>query len=936
MPKNQKSKNNAISKLYNVLDYNSKKDVNKNERYLGSLSHRLKEISGEEIVYKKKFENISKPDNGESLKPKVKIHAREIKKAPKIPIVKIEEKKREYRDQEIFEIKKLKVKEPEFIEVKPKSSNGVLIDVSDLKADKEQLPEWDSIETVKKEEEFEEISKKESISEKAEPEIIEQIKPIKEVKKVKEDIKKTCPECGKKIENSQDICSDCGKELKDEKIPTFIPVKKVEKEEITSEWEPIEIEKPKEEKTSKIEIKEEKITVFKDIKCIDDKTASLLFKNGITTISLLDKATIKELSKIEGLKKKTVKKIKKELKERNKISEKTKKIEVTENESDEWSIPQEPDSKSQVWEPIEEESKESTIVEEYSSDIQIKKHEIDPESKIEPFKEVKSIDNETATLFFDNGYTTADSLIEAPIKNLKKIKGIKKKKLKEIKNELEGYHKPQAVVPIEIKEETKSKDDNDLIKEELDSSKKELKTISKELNTKEKNIQKLQNELDEKIKELETKKTEVYNKDEELKLLQNQSEGNKLEYEAGLEEFEKKKEEMELIKKELEDKKIDLESKINEIENRDEEIIELQNKLKQKTEEIESESEQINKKDVEIEKINNDLISKTDELEEKNRIITELKDELSSKQKDLERKDKEIKINAFKGVNSIDEKTALLLYDNGITTIESLKEIPQKNITKIKGIKRKTAKEIKKELEGKSEIKPVKIQKTELNEEPTEHFVEKKEVSNELKMKKDKKLKEHLTDENNLTKEEATDVDKKIADEFSLVVIDDDIFEDIDSIDQETSKLLKDNGINTVDALKEASIRDLTRIKGIKRKQAKIIKKEISKLTKENTDIDTIKSPEIVNEQNVEEEEAEWEYYDENLISKSKLKEVKGFRYKDYTLYEKEIKMKSGRKRPVRFFSKAEPDDAEPIELPKGYEVKKNKKTGLPYLRKKK
>jgi hypothetical protein len=60
------------------------------------------------------------------------------------------------------------------------------------------------------------------------------------------------------------------------------------------------------------------------------------------------------------------------------------------------------------------------------------------------------------------------------------------------------------------------------------------------------------------------------------------------------------------------------------------------------------------------------------------------------------------------------------------------------------------------------------------------------------------------------------------------------------------------------------------------------------------------------------------------------------FRHGDYSLYKKEIKTKSGKKRIVRFFSKAEPDEGKPIELPKGYQVKLNKKTGLPYLKRKK
>ena len=122
MSKNQKSKNYAITKLYKILDYNSKKDIKpENEKYLGSLSQRLKDISGEEIIYKKKIRKEDFKDDADYLKPKVIVHAREIKEEPKPPEVKFEEiKKMEFRDEDVFEIKKVKIAEPEFIKVKPK------------------------------------------------------------------------------------------------------------------------------------------------------------------------------------------------------------------------------------------------------------------------------------------------------------------------------------------------------------------------------------------------------------------------------------------------------------------------------------------------------------------------------------------------------------------------------------------------------------------------------------------------------------------------------------------------------------------------------------------------------------------------------------------------------------------------------------------------
>ncbi len=964
MSKNQKSKNYAVTKLHKILDYNSKKDIRpENEKYLGSLSQRLKEISGEEIILKRKINKEILEDGADTLKPKVIVHAREVKKESELPEIKIEEKKkREFRGEDIFEIKKIKIKEPKFIEVKPKaSSKEEIIEIGDLKAEEEKLLEWDSIEVHKKEEKLEELPELESISQieikKTEPEPFEKIKEKKEEKKEIDDSTNFCPECGTKLDNLVEVCSNCGKKIRDEEIPSFIPVKKVEKEHIPSEWEPIEIEKPKDEKISFIE-KEVKITVFKDFKSIDDEIAALLYNNGITTIDLLNKATLKELTKIKGIKKKAAKRIKKELKKMSKKPEKEKPIEIEvfekedfieeefpvdkeiEEESEEWSSNAELTSKPSVWEPIEDEfketeEKETVIFEEFTADKEIEKSLIDEEIKVEVFRNIKSIDSKTAVLLFDNGYSTVDALIEAPIKDLIKIEGIKRKTVKKIKKELDKTESTPSIIPSEEKQEKTKTDNFQKIREELDTTKQEFKTITKELNKKEKNTQKLQEELDDKIKDLESKKTELYNRDEEIKQLQNQSEQSKQELEIGSQELNKKQEEIDQLQKGLEDKTLDLESKTNEIDDRDKEIKQLQNQLEKRLQELETGNSELNKKEEEIEKIKQDLLIKTEELDEKYKTITELQSELTDKQKELERKDKEIKIKAFKDMISIDDETAILLFDNGITTIDALKTTPQKSLIKIKGIKRKKANHIKKELDEKSNKESFQELEPEIEKRPTEYIPDKKETTKKLKAEEERSA-EYSADENEITKYEAREIDKKIADEFSLVVIDDDIFEDIKSIDEKTSKLLKENGITTIDALKVATVKDLTKIKGIKRKIAKQIKKEI--INSPETDIDKKVEASSEGEEEIsgDEEETEWEYYDEHLISHSTLKEYKGFRQGDYSLYKKEIETKSGKKRAVRFFSKAEPDDAEPIDLPNGYEVKKNKKTGLPYLRKKK
>jgi len=958
MSKNHRTKNYTLTKLYKILDNNSKKDLNAgNQKYLGSLSHRLKEISGEEIILRKKVSQENLDVGDDSLNPKVIIHAREVKKEIEPLKVKIEEKKRiDFRDEDIFEIKKIKIREPEFIEVKPKTiSKEEIIEIKDLKSEEEKLPIWDS-EEVKKEETLEELPELEPVSQeevkKSEPEPIDKIEVKKEEKKELEDRVKFCPKCGIKLSIETDICTKCGSDIKFETTTSFIPIKMVEKEYIPLEWEPIEIEKPEEKKIPIIK-KEEKIIVFKNLKSVDEDTAVLLYDNGITSIDLLKEASKKDLTKIKGMKRKTVKRIIKDLKKFISESEKEKPVEIevfekeefieeklpidsgAEEKTEEWSSPEEFISETTVWEPIEKdlkekEEKETPIFEELTTEKEIEEPIIDTKSKIEVFKDIKSIDSKTAVLLFDNGYTNADTLIKVPIKDLIKIKGIKRKTAKKIKKELE---KTISAPIIEVEEKIKT--DNFLkIEEELETTKKELKSITKDFKKKEKNIQKLQKELEDKTIDLESQKTELYNRDEEIKHLEKQSDQKKQELETGKLELNKKQEEIDQLHKELEEKRLGLESKNVELTNKDEEIKKLQNLLEQNKKDLKSGDVELNKRGEKIERIKKDLITKTSELDKKQQTIKELQSELTKTQKELEIKYKEIKIKTFKDIHSIHEQTAILLYDNGITTIEALKSATKKNLLKIKGIKRKTVKNIINEIEQKSDKELYHDIKKDVEERPIEKTSDKKEITKELKKKE--RPTEYYSDENEITKDEAMEIDKKIADEFSLIVRDDDVFKDINCIDEKISILLRENGISTIEALKNATIKDLTRIRGIKRKVAKKIKKEISNLPEIVKDIKSERKFEQEEVPSADEEELEWEYYDEHLISNSTMKEYKGFRHEDYTLYKKEIETKSGKKRIVRFFSKAEPDNAEPIELPKGYVVKKNKKTGLPYLRKKK
>ena len=93
------------------------------------------------------------------------------------------------------------------------------------------------------------------------------------------------------------------------------------------------------------------------------------------------------------------------------------------------------------------------------------------------------------------------------------------------------------------------------------------------------------------------------------------------------------------------------------------------------------------------------------------------------------------KTDVFKGVDSIDSKTAILLYNSNIKSIDDLNKISIRDLIKIKGINRKTAKKIIKEVSTKLNNE---IPEFELIEEKKEYFEEKENATH---IKNDKKQK---------------------------------------------------------------------------------------------------------------------------------------------------------------------------------------------------
>ena len=134
-------------------------------------------------------------------------------------------------------------------------------------------------------------------------------------------------------------------------------------------------------------------------------------------------------------------------------------------------------------------------------------------------------------------------------------------------------------------------------------------------------------------------------------------------------------------------------------------------------------------------------------------------------------------------------------------------------------------------------------------------------------------------------------------------------FSELEGIDSAVAKSLVEHGYDSIEKVNKASLKDLTKIKGISKKTAQQIKSEC-------------------------EEFEVWESYspdDAHTVPIDSAPHKEG----EYTLYKKETK-RLGKKKITYSFSKETPKDGQPTPLPAGYTVKVDKKTGVPSLEKKK
>lgn len=61
---------------------------------------------------------------------------------------------------------------------------------------------------------------------------------------------------------------------------------------------------------------------------------------------------------------------------------------------------------------------------------------------------------------------------------------------------------------------------------------------------------------------------------------------------------------------------------------------------------------------------------------------------------------------------------------------------------------------------------------------------------------------------------------------------------------------------------------------------------------------------------------------------------TKEYKYGDYTLYSELVRLKNGKTQLIYFFSKGKPKSGNPIAFPYGFELEVSKRSGLPFLKK--
>jgi hypothetical protein len=184
------------------------------------------------------------------------------------------------------------------------------------------------------------------------------------------------------------------------------------------------------------------------------------------------------------------------------------------------------------------------------------------------------------------------------------------------------------------------------------------------------------------------------------------------------------------------------------------------------------------------------------------------------------------------------------------------------------------------------------------------------------------------------TPEETTSVPQTEPPNFK---VDATVFEGIGIIDEKTAELLYKNGYFSIENIQEATVDDLVQIRGIKRKLARQIKKEVEQKIMQTEAFESVPPKHKITKKKLKktfDDSSEWESHPEKKkLEKTSLHDV--CTYNEYTLYKRETTKPDGKKTIIHFFSKEKPYNSSSAQLPDGYQITVNKKTGIPYLKKK-
>lgn len=170
----------------------------------------------------------------------------------------------------------------------------------------------------------------------------------------------------------------------------------------------------------------------------------------------------------------------------------------------------------------------------------------------------------------------------------------------------------------------------------------------------------------------------------------------------------------------------------------------------------------------------------------------------------------------------------------------------------------------------------------------------------------------------------------------AAMMVDYNVFHGIACIDDKTAEILYKNGYFSIENIKDATLDDLVQVRGIRRKLAKQIKKEIEQKSVVPDTTEFVPLKQRTTKKRATQKPKDTTEWESNASPQKKTTQTSPLAciYQGYTLYRRETKKHGGKIATIHFFSKEKPDKGHPCQLPEGYQIAVNKKTGVPYIKK--